>query len=96
READGRMAVFVLGPNGNSIAVREQVAPSAGWGDWNGSFGTASATVNVSHNADGRMEVFALAPGGANISHIWQTAPNGGWSAWNGDGTFGSAAWTGP
>ncbi|KJK33281.1 hypothetical protein UK12_35815, partial [Saccharothrix sp. ST-888] len=32
READGRMAVFVLGPNGNSIAVREQVAPSAGWG----------------------------------------------------------------
>ncbi|WUS36614.1 DUF1906 domain-containing protein [Kitasatospora sp. NBC_01250] len=94
-EADGRMAVFVLGPNGSSVAEREQVAPSAGWGAWNGSFGGAAATVNVSHNADGRMEVFALAPGGANISHIWQTAPNGGWSAWNGDGTFGGPAWTG-
>ncbi|MGF1431130.1 glycoside hydrolase domain-containing protein [Kitasatospora sp. LaBMicrA B282] len=95
-EADGRMAVFVLGPNGSSIAEREQVAPSAGWGDWNGSFGTAAATVNVSHNADGRLEVFALAPGGADISHVWQTAPNGGWSAWNGDGTFGGPAWVGP
>ncbi|MEY9894856.1 hypothetical protein ABIA31_008544 [Catenulispora sp. MAP5-51] len=95
-EADGRMAVFVLGPDGNSIAIREQSAPSAGWGAWNGSFGGAAATVNVSHNADGRMEVFALAPGGSSISHIWQTAPNGGWSAWNGDGTFGGAAWVGP
>ena len=95
-EADGRMAVFVLGPGGNSIAIREQTAPSAGWGAWNGSFGGAAATVNVSHNADGRMEVFALAPGGSSISHIWQTAPNGGWSAWNGDGTFGGATWVGP
>ncbi|GAA1984210.1 hypothetical protein [Catenulispora subtropica] len=95
-EADGRMAVFVLGPNGGSIAIREQVAPNSGWGGWNGSFGAAAATVNVSQNADGRMEVFALAPGGSNISHIWQTDPNGGWSAWNGDGTFGGAAWVGP
>ncbi|GAA1214816.1 hypothetical protein GCM10009665_00770 [Kitasatospora nipponensis] len=95
-EADGRMAVFVLGPGGNAVATREQTAPNSGWGPWNGSFGGAAASVNVSRNADGRMEVFALAPGGANISHIWQTAPNGGWSAWNGDGTFGGAAWTGP
>ncbi|MFF1798560.1 glycosyl hydrolase family 32, partial [Kitasatospora sp. NPDC058263] len=94
-QADGRMAVFVLGPNGSGVAIREQVAPSAGWGAWNGSFGGAAATVNVSRNADGRLEVFALAPGGANISHIWQNAPNGGWSAWNADGTFGGAAWVG-
>ncbi|MFJ9953481.1 glycoside hydrolase domain-containing protein [Kitasatospora sp. NPDC091207] len=95
-EADGRMAVFVLAPNGGGVAIREQTAPSSGWGAWNGSFGGAAATVNVSHNADGRMEVFALAPGGANISHIWQSAPNGGWSGWNADGTFGGAAWVGP
>ncbi|WP_329491085.1 DUF1906 domain-containing protein [Kitasatospora sp. NBC_01246] len=94
-QADGRMAVFVLGPNGSGVAIREQAAPSAGWGAWNGSFGGAAATVNVSRNADGRLEVFALAPGGANISHIWQTEPNGGWSAWNADGTFGGAAWVG-
>ncbi|WP_197085450.1 hypothetical protein, partial [Saccharothrix sp. ST-888] len=75
------MAVFVLGPNGNSIAVREQVAPSAGWGEWNGSFGTASTGLSVGRSADGRMEVFAVAPDYGSISHIWQTAPNGGWSA---------------
>jgi hypothetical protein len=88
--------VFVLGPNGDSIAIREQSAPSAGWAGWNGSFGGPASGVTVGENADGRMEVFALVPGGSSISHIWQTAPDGGWSAWNGDGAFGGAAWVGP
>ncbi|KJK34845.1 hypothetical protein UK12_35315, partial [Saccharothrix sp. ST-888] len=69
REAEGRRAVFGLGPNGNPIADREQVSPSARTGQGNSSFGTAPAGLSVGRRADGGMGAFAVAPDYGSISH---------------------------
>lgn len=84
RNADGRLEVFALGPNGGNIANRWQTQPNCCWSQWDGNFGpTAAGSAPVGAlNQDGRMELFALSPGGRTIVHKWQQQAGSNWSGW--------------
>lgn len=88
RQADGRLAVFALGVDGQDLTTRVQRADGS-WDDWLPFGGPAGAAPAVSRNADGRLEAFALGPAGSYLSHRWQLAPGGDWSDW---ATFGGPA----
>ncbi|MEV5505396.1 family 43 glycosylhydrolase [Streptomyces orinoci] len=90
RNADGRLEVFSLAPDGAGLRHRVQ-RPDGGWQDWEEFGGAAGAAPAVSRNADGRLEVFALGPGGTAIARRWQRSHGSpAWDAW--DGGFGGPA----
>ncbi|MFE7588967.1 family 43 glycosylhydrolase [Kitasatospora sp. NPDC057512] len=91
RNADGRLEVFSLAPDGAALHHRVQ-RTDGGWSDWEAFGGPAGAAPAVARDADDRLEVFALAPGGAALLHRWQTSPGGAWSAWEPFGTPAGAA----
>jgi len=82
QNADGRLEVFGLAPDG-SVQHTWQVAASGAWnGSWQPfySAGDRLQGLAVGQNADGRLEVFGAAPDGS-VQHTWQVAASG---AWNG------------
>lgn len=82
RNADGRLEIFALSPDGQQISHRWQTAPNGPWSTWTQFGGPAGAVPTVGQNADGRLVVFMLGPDGASLLHRVQTAPSGGWSDW--------------
>ncbi|MEW2397933.1 hypothetical protein [Streptomyces sp. NPDC046862] len=78
--ADGRLEVFILGPDRSVRRIRQQ-SPGGTWSDWASLGGYMQGEPGVFANADGRLEVFAPGMDGS-LQHIWQTSPNGGWDDW--------------
>ncbi|MFF4924746.1 glycosyl hydrolase family 32 [Kitasatospora sp. NPDC001261] len=90
RNADGRLEVFSLAPDGAALHHRVQRG-DGDWSDWEVFGGPAGAAPAVARNADDRLEVFALAPGGALIARRRQSSPGStGWDDW--DPGFGGPA----
>ncbi|MEV4432732.1 family 43 glycosylhydrolase [Streptomyces sp. NPDC049585] len=90
RNADGRLEVFSLAPDGAALDHRVQ-RPDGGWAGWERFGGPAGAAPAVARNADGRLEVFAPAPGGASLARRRQQAPGApAWEEW--DAGFGGPA----
>ena len=58
--ADGRLEVFVIGPDERLYHIW-QTAPNNGWSGW-ASLGGKMKDIAVANNADGRIEVFAVTP----------------------------------
>jgi hypothetical protein len=82
RNADGRLAAFLLGGDGGMWRIH-QTAPGAGWGRWF-DHGKPADNLNfpiLGANADGRLEVFAVGVS-QGVWHTWQTAPARDWSTW--------------
>ncbi|OEJ34698.1 family 43 glycosylhydrolase [Streptomyces subrutilus] len=90
RNADGRLEVFSLAPNGANLHHRVQ-RPDGGWQDWEEFGGPAGAAPAVGLDADGRLEAFALGPGGASVARRRQRSPGSpAWDPW--EPGFGGAA----
>ncbi len=82
--ADGRLEVFVSGPDYRPWHTWQLAPGKNDWSTWS-SLGQPSG-VNmgipvVVSNVDGRLEVFDVGSDGA-LWHTWQLVPNGAWSEW--------------
>jgi hypothetical protein len=88
--ADGRLAVFVTGPEGHLWHLA-QTSPN---GDWSSSWVNLGGyrplyvkvdSAAVGNAADGRLEVFVTDHKYGHLWHLYQTPPNGDWTRPNGD-----------
>ncbi|MFJ3906802.1 glycosyl hydrolase family 32 [Streptomyces sp. NPDC090025] len=85
RNADGRLELFSLAPDGAALHHRVQ-RQDGGWGEWEWFGSEAGSAPAVVRNADGRLEVFALGPAGTRLARRRQTAPGAAtWEPWEGD-----------
>ncbi|HEX4002758.1 MAG TPA: hypothetical protein VHX36_08920 [Candidatus Acidoferrales bacterium] len=79
--ADGRLEVFVIGPD-NALWHTWQIdTVGGGWSGWQSLGGSMASLPAVGRNGDGRLEAFSKGTDGA-LWHIWQVAPNSPWSQW--------------
>ncbi len=80
QNADGRLEVFAVGPDGN-LGHMYQTSPNGGWSGWGDLGPSIQGLPVVFQNADGRLEIFAVGPDG-KLGHMYQTSPNNGWTTW--------------
>ena len=85
---DGRLELFTLDRNSNTVWHRWQQTPGGDWSAWSSLDAPDGDPIiedglEVARNGDGRLEVFASAGG---VWHRWQRT-SGGWSAWFSLGT---------
>jgi hypothetical protein len=81
RNADGRLELFGLDPDGN-VWHAWQTAPSNGWnGTWQTLYPDPSAyqSLTAARNADGSLQLFGI-DANLNLWRTGQTAPSNGWS----------------
>lgn len=70
RNLDGRLEVFVIGPDG-VVKHKAQLAPNSDWGEWQQFEGVPPSGISttsglaVGKNADGRLELFGIGSDGA-------------------------------
>src|SRR5262249_2902098 len=82
RNADGRLAVFGVGPARSGQHLWQQAAASARWASmWGLGASVVAGSLQVVANADGRLELFAVDVDNREL-HMFQVTPNGGWSDW--------------
>jgi hypothetical protein len=97
--ADGRLALFAAGSNGEIYHTWQTTANNEyGWNIWTGfgkpSSGALLTTPSVGQNQDGRLQVFSNGSDG-KLWYKVQVAPNSYWSSWMNLGTPTFASLTG-
>lgn len=75
KNADGRLEVFAVGPQGNMVTAFQK-EPNGGWSDWYSLGGNLDGKPAVGNNQDGRLEVFVRDASNVMV-HAYQDAPNG-------------------
>jgi hypothetical protein len=87
RNADGRLEVFLTGPE-TTLWHSWQQMPGGSWSSWNSldqlPLGVRGSC--VAQNKDGHLEVLATDDDGT-LWHSWQQTPGGSWSSWQSLGT---------
>jgi hypothetical protein len=90
RNADGRLEMFLLMPNGDVSRMWQLEPNSHSWSE-GVSFGAVGWTdIWVASNADGRLELFGLI--GGDVVHTWQLEPNS--HSWSPGVSFGTVGWS--
>ena len=80
---DGRLEVFLRGPDNALWHTSQTVAGGANWNPWASLSGVLTSDPMVGQNADGRLEVFVLG-GDSAVWHTSQTMASGStWSPWS-------------
>jgi hypothetical protein len=72
--SDGRLEVFVIGPQ-NALYHKWQTSPgSSTWTAWTSLGGSISGSPAVIQNQDGRLEAFVVGESNNALFHKWQLA----------------------
>jgi hypothetical protein len=82
RNLDGRLELFGIAPNNNTIWHTSQAGAGGQWvGPWTELYHDDDKLISLvaGRNQDGRLEVFGIAPNDNTIWHTWQKTPGGDW-----------------
>jgi ligand-binding sensor domain-containing protein/signal transduction histidine kinase len=86
QDANGRIELFAVEADGNSVAHIWQNDARDGWSDWKTMGGDFWPWLAVARNKTGQIEVFASGRADHLLAHCWQVQSNSpdSWTAWTG------------